>query len=155
MTAFLEGLGLSEQDISLLYLCPLVSALGSLVHVLMSQGDMRSFKEPKALKFLSARAFFILNALRLQWAIKRLFLGASTGLLLYLYFAGALTQNTTTIFRFLALCLLAGYLSPRLWQFQEQMVSHHIEQLLKKKLDEVFPDVSSRDDQHPLPPRET
>ena len=71
-----------------------------------------------------------------SWLTGRLLLSAVAGLVLALYFVGALTDSATTVARILAFAILVGYAAPRLWVAQEQVVAAAIEDRMRAILKE-------------------
>lgn len=116
----LEMLGFSQTDIVMLYLCPVLGIIGGFIHVFTT--DIDYSVTPKASNFSKAE---IDDELRKQivehrglWIASRLFIGAATGLLLALYFVGAITSEVTSVGRLLALAMVAGYVAPSFWKNQ-------------------------------------
>ena len=125
LSVWLEMLGFSSQDRFLLALCPLAAALGGFVHVWMLKDDYS--KLPKRGGLASPKKAFVMTA----WLSGRLILSAVAGLVLALYFVGALTDSPTTVARILAFAILIGYAAPRLWVAQEQIVAKAVEDRMR------------------------
>ena len=62
------------------------------------------------------------------------FIGFILGLVISLYFVGAINQDITSLARILGLCVLLGYQAPSLWVTQEKT----IKKLVDKKVDSVL-----------------
>lgn len=119
---FLNSIGFKNQDYALILLCPIFSAIGSLVSIVME-------------KYVQNDAYNIFNTSKI---VGRLFVGSVLGLVLSLYLIGAISEGRSTIPRILALSILIGYSAPRIWFIQKKAVEavaeKRIEKLLEKSL---------------------
>lgn len=154
------GIGLSGYDLSLLVLCPIFAMLGTLVanavkgildkpeftplnelpaHYLDRMLEADENRDPKLeLAKLNSRMkewheskvrrSELLDSFRLP------FIGLVLGLVIALYFVGAITNDVTSLARVLGLCVLLGYQAPNIWLTQEKA----IKKSLDKKLDHVI-----------------
>jgi len=60
--------------------------------------------------------------------------GGVLGLVIALYFVGAITEHTTSLARILGLCILLGYQAPNLWRVQEKLLGSMVEEKLRTVL---------------------
>jgi hypothetical protein len=130
MHEFLVDLGLKKYDVALLILCPCAAMLGSFAHVILQMINpqrMPGQGNTQILGHLDAIGRFVWTALRLA-------LGGILGLVIALYFTGALQENISTLAKIVALSVLLGYAAPKLWIAQEKIVVgqslKHLEALL-------------------------
>jgi len=124
---FLLELGFQKYDIALLTLCPLGAVIGSFAHVILQVMNPHRMPRPGATRFASN-----MDALgRFAWLTLRLILGAILGLVIALYFIGALQENLTTLAKIVALSILLGFAAPKLWLAQERIVVDQSLKLLK------------------------
>lgn len=154
------GIGLSGYDLSLLILCPIFAMLGTLVansvkgilekpefepltelppHYLRRLRDSGDKDEPEL-------ALAELNSQMKHWHATRVrrselldffrlpFIGLVLGLVIALYFVGAITNDVTSLTRVLGLCVLLGYQAPNIWLTQEKA----IKKALDKKIESVL-----------------
>jgi hypothetical protein len=126
LESFLLELGFSKQDIWMLLLCPLCSVFGSIINIFSIDMDLN---EP--LNKGNCTKGFENNIFYWEWFFRRIFIGMITGLIIALYFVGALTSSSTTIARILAFSILIGYASPKFWIAQEKILISLIESRLK------------------------
>ncbi|MGB1456158.1 hypothetical protein [Spongiibacter marinus] len=123
-------LGLSRYDIALLWLCPLGALIGSLAFAITATISDAPPKKENQNYFASNQ----LAKARLMWIFLRLALGAILGLLLGLYFIGAIQENPSTLAKVIALSIIAGYGAPKIWLVQDKVVSGQIEKIVKEEL---------------------
>jgi hypothetical protein len=134
MIDFFTELGFSKQDMLLLIITPIFSALGSLVNILSLDLDLKTPVETQGnIKFIKGVGN---NITYIEWAIRRIIIGAVAGLILALYFVGALTEKPTTIARILAFSILLGYAAPNFWSTQEKIMIAAMESKLKQIIKE-------------------
>ncbi|WP_262730428.1 hypothetical protein [Alloalcanivorax marinus] len=126
----LIDVGLGKYDIALLILCPLGALIGSFAFAITATiSDMPPKKESQA-KFASSQ----LAKARGAWLMLRLMLGAILGLLLGLYFIGAIQETPSTLAKVVALSIIAGYAAPKMWLAQDKVISAQIERVVKAEL---------------------
>lgn len=122
MIDFFVGIGFGMLDLILLVLCPLLGAVGSIVHVLII--DIDYTKSPK-LKDYADRPKVDedlakdIQDFRGYWLVSRVIIGGVTGLVLALYFSGSIVPEATSVGRLLALAVIAGYVAPSFWRHQQ------------------------------------
>lgn len=128
MQEFLIELGFKKYDLALLILCPLGAMIGSFAHALLLTTDPHSVPKPGSTQFNS-----LLDMCgRAAWLCFRLCLGAILGLIVGLYFIGALQENVATLAKVVALSILLGFAAPRVWTSQEKIIAEVAEQRLKE-----------------------
>ena len=101
-------LGLTFYDLILLLLCPGAAALGLAVS--------------NEIKRASDSLEYEINSLA----------GFALGLVVALYFVGAITDSISSVARILALCILLGYQAPNIWQSQEAAIKRLVDKKLKQ-----------------------
>jgi hypothetical protein len=127
---FLMELGFQKYDLALLILCPLGAVVGSYAHAILQLINPHRMPRPGTTRFLSNK-----DALgRVAWWVFRLTLGAILGLVVALYFIGALQENLTTLAKIVALSILLGFAAPKLWLVQERVVVERATNLLSDLL---------------------
>ncbi|MGZ5030526.1 MAG: hypothetical protein ACXV8I_08010 [Methylobacter sp.] len=136
--AFRE-LGFSNADFLILWACPLLAVIGAIVHTFTT--DLDYSKTPKlkdydpAIMDINKDLEKMVIEHRGLWIMSRLFIGASSGLVLGLYFAGSIKPEATSIGRLLALSIISGYVAPSFWNSQGKLgvlsVTKEIERLNK------------------------
>jgi len=67
-------------------------------------------------------------------------LGAILGLVVALYFIGAVHENTTTLAKLAALSILLGFAAPKLWVAQERIIVGQAMKRLNQMLDNAAQD---------------
>lgn len=126
----LIDIGLSKYDIALLIFCPLGALIGSFAFAITATiSDMPPKKECQA-QFASSQ----LAKARGAWLMLRLTLGAILGLLLGLYFIGAIQETPSTLAKVVALSIIAGYAAPKIWLAQDKVVSSKIQRAINAEL---------------------
>jgi len=133
---YLAKLGFSEFDQIMLIICPIFSMIGSLAHIFILDNDFTKPPAPNSgakMKFLDFIYPFIESGGRGWWVAGRFVVGAIIGLVIALYFVGALNPQASTVARVLALCIFAGYLAPQIWFSQEKTVM----KIINKKISEL------------------
>ncbi len=147
-TEALHTLGFSQLDIAMLMLCPMAAVLGSFVHMFMVENDFTKMPKPEreqsVIEHVNKSIFSLnswiamLNQKRWYWVWGRITIGLSVGLLVALYFVGAINPGAANSAKVLALAILAGYLAPKLFIAQEKAVSVALEQRLPGLIDEAI-----------------
>ncbi|MBR9867266.1 MAG: hypothetical protein GYB20_07020 [Oceanospirillales bacterium] len=123
----MEILGLSQFDLALIILCPIGGVIGSFAHAIIDTIDpISSPKDEKQAVFASKE----LQEKRGAWLGLRCTLGAILGLVLGLYFVGAIQENSATIAKILAFSILAGYAAPKIWAAQDKIVDAKLKKIL-------------------------
>lgn len=139
MIDLLLGAGLKHYDLAMLILCPLAAAIGSFAHTILQTINPHRMPGKGSTQFLTGRD----AAGRFAWILLRLTLGAILGLVIALYFVGAIQENIATLAKIVALSILVGYAAPKLWVAQEKIlaaqVDRHIDALVKAKRDDAPP----------------
>ncbi|MGR0482477.1 MAG: hypothetical protein ACTFAL_14040 [Candidatus Electronema sp. V4] len=132
MNFFINALGFSQQEILLLFLCPVFAVIGGMIHFYVLWGDYS--KLPEEVYFNNMKE--ILG--RVAWLIGRLLLAGTAGLVFSLYLVGALTPAPATTARILACSILIGYAAPRFWVTQEKVIAKVIETNIRKIVEEYL-----------------
>ena len=143
----LAKLYFSEEEITMLYLCPIFAAIGGFLHILMSSCDLTKWPESKPSSDLNLSSgdwksqayklveFVLKGVIKLPvvlihspyWIVARLALSVLTGLIVGLYFIGVLPESSGGIARIFALSVFIGYVSPILWLAKEKWVLSVVE----------------------------
>lgn len=126
----LVGLGFSIYDVELLLLCPLGAVIGSFAFAI--KVSLPEAPPTKEHHFTLASSHIIKG--RVAWLVLHCVLGGILGLLLGLYFVGAIQETPSTLAKVVALSIIAGYAAPKIWLAQDKVVSSQIERLVKKEL---------------------
>ncbi len=126
----ITGIGLSEYDIALLLLCPFGALLGSFAF--MISATIRTNPPVKENEYSLASKK--LMSIRGRWMALRFMLGAIMGLLLGLYFVGAIQETPSTLAKVIALSIIAGYAAPKLWDAQDELITNQIKKVVKEEL---------------------
>jgi hypothetical protein len=122
------GLGLNNYDVALLLFCPISAILGSFAQAIAQTIDLKGPPTNESdMTFASPK----LQELRGAWLGLRLLLGAILGLVIGLYFVGAIQENPATLAKIIALSILAGYAAPKVWAAQDKIVSAKIDRIVK------------------------
>lgn len=159
-----NGTGLTLLDALLLGLCPLATMLGTmvssavtkitnkpefvaatelpkrlLVQLRESQGNADGEIQKQKLldKYNSEMEHWYRNRMAIEsWldSIRLPFVGLVLGLVIALYFVGAITESITSLARILGLCVLLGYQAPHLWLTQERA----LKKLVDKKVEAMI-----------------
>lgn len=128
---FLTELGFKRYDLALLLFCPAGAVLGSFAHAMLaSMNPDQPPRDEGRVRFASPR----LAAARGSWLVLRLSLGAILGLVIALYFIGALQENLTTLAKIIALSILLGYGAPKIWVAQERLLLDRVRDLVEREL---------------------
>jgi hypothetical protein len=129
-------LTLNTVDVALLFLCPLGAALGVLVSFVIKQRQLNSqLDSPNVMAVISSY-------------IGTIFSGIVLGLLLALFFVGAIANEVTALARVVALSILLGYQSRHLWYSQEGV----IKKLINKQLETMLESKPDNDKSPPTTP---
>ena len=115
-TNIIAGIEINTIDIALLILCPLFTALGVLVASLVNNTDQYSQ--------LSTLKRFFNNAFS---NIANLLAGVVLGIVIALFFIGAVNNDISSLARILVLSIFLGYKAPLLWNFQNRNTKHSSE----------------------------
>lgn len=129
MTLF--GLGFSSYDVALMVVCPIGAVLGSFAQAIVQTIDV---KGPPTKESDMTFASPALQVLRGAWLGLRLILGAILGLVIGLYFVGAIQENPATFAKIAALSILAGYAAPKVWVAQDRIVSAKISKIVHAEM---------------------
>ncbi|MFC7420229.1 hypothetical protein ACFQNF_10065 [Iodobacter arcticus] len=128
---FLTELGFKKYDLALLIFCPAGAVIGSLAQsILVTINPNTPPKNPTK----TYRAPSHLAEARSAWLTLRLMLGAILGLVIALYFVGALQENLTTLAKIVALSILLGYSAPKIWVTQERVLINRVSELVNQEL---------------------
>lgn len=127
----LFGLGLSSYDMALLVACPIGAVLGSFAQAIVKTIDLKGPPTKESDMTLASPA---LQELRGAWLGLRLMLGAILGLVIGLYFVGAIQENPATLAKIAALSILAGYAAPKVWAAQDRIVSAKISKIVNAEM---------------------
>ncbi len=142
--------GLTLFDFLLLSLCPIATMLGTMVSNAVSKIINKPEYEPETElpPHLQAKlgagddeeiALARYNAERRDWhekntarerradSLRLPFVGFVLGLVIALYFVGAITTSVTSLARVLGLCVLLGYQAPSLWITQEKAIKKFVD----------------------------
>ncbi len=129
-TAYLDGVimignvAFSAVDISLMLFCPFFAALGVLVsHVLKGRSQKQSSLPTEPV------------GTRLRLVAGNVFIGLVLGLVVALFFVGAIKADVTSLARVFALSILLGYQAPWLWITQEGLVKR----VVKERAEAIAP----------------
>jgi hypothetical protein len=125
---FLYDIGFSKQDIMLIILCPLSSMIGGLVHFLVLETD---FSKMPGRAFLGQKED-VLG--RVKWIIGRLIISSVLGLVIGLYFVGALVEGPTIVARIIAFSIFVGYAAHKVWVSSDKVIAKIIEDKIKETL---------------------
>lgn len=120
-------LGLSKYDIALLFFCPLGAVIGSFAHAIVETIDLKGPPTDETHMRLASRE---LQKMRSMWLGLRMMLGAILGLVIGLYFIGAIQETPSTIGKVIALSILFGYAAPKVWDAQDKIVTAKIKQIV-------------------------
>ncbi len=127
---FLTDLGFKKYDLALLLFCPAGALLGSFAHAMLtSMNPDQPPRDERRVRVASPR----LAAARGSWLVFRLSLGAILGLVIALYFIGALQENLTALAKIIALSILLGYGAPKIWLAQERLLLTRVRDLIERE----------------------
>lgn len=127
---FLTELGFKKYDLALLLFCPAGAVLGSFAHAMLTSiNPDQPPRDEQRIRVASPR----LAAARGSWLVLRLSLGAILGLVIALYFIGALQENLTTLAKIIALSILLGYGAPKIWVAQERLLLDRVRDLVERE----------------------
>ncbi|WP_215399507.1 hypothetical protein [Rheinheimera oceanensis] len=122
-------------DIALLMLCPFFGAIGGLVarHLRLTEmlGQVRpmiTYKNTEKNEVDSTQKAYISYP---HVGPNTMLVGGVLGLVVALYFVGAITDEITSLARVFALCILLGYQAPNLWQAQAKVISSLVDDRLR------------------------
>lgn len=177
MSLQLGSLILSGQDIILLLTCPLFTMLGTMVSTATKKinSDIEygpRFLEVDTVKLRENMQLFALGKhtdrtleevdsafadletytrkpFRDRNTVQLAFVGFVLGLVIALYFVGALSDNINSVARILGLCVLLGYQAPSVWVTQESTIKKLIDKHLAKVVEANSPRVGETDKPKP------
>ncbi|BBB24638.1 hypothetical protein [Amphritea japonica] len=121
-------LGFSSYDIALLFFCPAGAVLGSFAYAITETISHKPPTKEDDYEFANAHV----SKARGVWLGLRLVLGGILGLVLGLYFIGAIQETPTTLAKIVALSILAGYAAPNIWLAQENAVTNRLLSLINE-----------------------
>ena len=123
-------------DIVLVVLCPVFGAIGGFVarHLRLTEllGQVRPMvtyrtTRDDGLDASPAKAYISYPHVGPNATL----VGGVLGLVVALYFVGAITDDVTSLARVYALSILLGYQAPNLWRIQAQVVSNLVDERLR------------------------
>jgi hypothetical protein len=126
----MEFIDFGAYNTALLILCPLGSIIGSLAHAIVITISLDSLPNEEGKIYFASKD---LQKARSLWLFLRLGLGAILGLVLGLYFIGAIQETPSTLAKVVALSILAGYVAPKVWLAQDEIFALQLERFLKSK----------------------
>lgn len=110
----------------LLVFCPLGAVVGSFAHAIVKTINLDGPpKHEGEMKLVSKD----LQEKRGIWLGLRLILGGVLGLVIGLYFVGAIQENPATLAKIIALSILVGYSAPKVWEAQEIIATKKLNSL--------------------------
>ncbi|EGQ9502824.1 hypothetical protein ACOBWL_003469 [Vibrio cholerae] len=142
-----QNSGVTIIDLLLITLCPLAGLIGTLVSSVMQRKQIAkavpqgvfieqelvissddSFEDIQKKKNELRNSYdrFIFEESRLATRGNTI-IGFALGLVVSLYFFGAITQDMTSLARVVGLCILLGYQAPNIWSAQEKVISNIVE----------------------------
>jgi hypothetical protein len=130
----LFGLGFNNYDVALMIACPIGAVLGSFAHAIVQTIDLNGPPRNKSDMSLVSPE---IQELRGAWLGLRLILGAILGLVIGLYFVGAIQETPATFAKIAALSVLAGYAAPKVWAAQDKIVSAKINKIVSSVIGDV------------------
>lgn len=125
------NIGLSKYDIALLILCPLGAIIGSFAHAIVETIDLKGPPTNESDMKVASKE---LQELRGIWLGLRMMLGAILGLVIGLYFTGAIQETPSTIAKIMALSILLGYAAPNVWDAQNKIVTARINKIVSSEI---------------------
>lgn len=123
-------LGFSKQDAFIIFLCPVFSVLGGVVHLMQLDTDFNKLPSGGGLHKPGA----IIG--RLKWSVSRFSISFVIGLVFALYFVGSVNDGPSAIAKLLAFSIMLGYVAPRVWSSQDNIIAPAIEDKLRNLVDE-------------------
>lgn len=152
--------GITWIDLFLVILCPVAGLIGTMVSSVMqrkqiakaipqdmfidkelaysSEDDFETVQKRKN-ELRSSYERFIYEESKLATRGNHI-IGFALGLVVSLYFFGAITQDVTSLARVIGLCILLGYQAPNIWSAQEKVISNIVE----KKIVEAINNASKQ-----------
>lgn len=121
----LENIGLTPHDIALIIGCPIGGVIGSMAQSIVKTIDLDGPPKRENDMRLASKE---LQELRGLWLFLRLTLGGILGLVLGLYFIGAIQPTPGTVAKIIALSIIAGYAAPKVWEAQERVINAKLKQ---------------------------
>ena len=119
-------LGFSNYDFALIIFCTVGSVIGSFAQAIVLTIDLKQMPRTETdLRIASPE----MQELRGVWLAIRMILGGILGLMVGLYFVGAIQETPTTLAKIIALSIMLGYVAPKVWHAQERIVSAEIDRL--------------------------
>lgn len=137
-----DSLGLTSHDIALLVFCPLGGIVGSFAQAIVKTIDLEG---PPTKEGDMHRASRELSELRGAWLTLRCALGGILGLVLGLYFVGALQPTSATAAKVIALSIIAGYAAPKVWEAQGKIVEAKLKKISEAQPSSASPEHNSSD----------
>jgi hypothetical protein len=125
------SIGLSGYDVALIILCPLGAMIGSFAHAIVETIDLKGPPTNESDMRIASKE---LQELRGIWLGLRLMLGAILGLIIGLYFIGAIQETPSTIAKVMALSILLGYAAPKIWEAQDKIVTAKINKIVNSEI---------------------
>lgn len=124
------------MDGLLVSLCPLCGALGGYVARHLNLSEIRKSILSSSAGRELPRDFPLERAAEFEARVgpNPTLVGGILGLVVALYFVGAITEHVTSLARVLALCILLGYQAPNLWRAQEKILGSIVEERLRALL---------------------
>lgn len=123
MLNFFSQLGLSSYDFALMVFCPAGAVLGSFAQVIQVTINPYNPPDQEGVEYIASKK---LQEARGNWIALRLMLGGILGIVIGLYFVGAIQENLTTLTKIVMLSILFGYAAPKVWVAQEKIVTQNL-----------------------------
>ncbi|MFG6462591.1 hypothetical protein ACG04Q_13510 [Roseateles sp. DXS20W] len=128
---------LTYFDLALLCLCPVFGALGGVVSRHLTLADIRSKLDSNSHLSENTTADTT-QTVKYQpaphFGPNAVLVGAILGIVVALYFVGAITDHVTSLARVFALCILLGYQASNLWRAQEKIIASLVDDRLRTLL---------------------
>lgn len=131
---FFTEIGFKKYDLALLFFCPVGAVIGSMAQAIMATINPDKMPNNEKINHFASNQ---LAAARGAWMTLRLFLGAILGVVVALFFMGALQENVPTFAKIIALSILMGYAAPKIWVAQEQVIANRVRELVDRELSSV------------------
>lgn len=125
------SIGLSGYDLALLILCPLGAVIGSFAHAIVETIDLKGPPNNESDMKIASKE---LQELRGIWLVLRMILGAILGLVVGLYFIGAIQETPSTIAKVMALSILLGYAAPKVWEAQDKIITAKLNKIVNAEI---------------------